>query len=311
MTSDRSLRGILPLVYLGCAALFVDAYTAMTRWISPGMDAFTHDGAPFPFRYRVLVPGLARLAEGAGVPLHLAYFALATLAVFGLLLAYDRFLALFVRRDVARVLALGILYPLAWNYLGLNRMYFPFDMPGIALFTLGLVFLARRQWFLFYPLFALATVNRETTWFLTVILIAVEWGRIPGRMLLLHVVAQAAIWVAVKFALAQAYPGGPQFANMIGQNVRTWTGMLTFTNLKDWGKLLLMFGGLWLLVPFVLREQPRFVRRALLTFPVFLLPMLVVGTIDEARLYAEWVPLVATACLLALATRLGFEVRRD
>ena len=75
--------------------------------------------------------------------------------------------------------------------------------------------------------------------------------------------------------------------------------------------MLFMFGGLWLLVPFVLREQPRFVRRALLTFPVFLLPMLVVGTIDEARLYAEWVPLVATACLLALATQLGFEVRRD
>ena len=146
MSSGRSLRVVLTLVYFGCAALFVDAYTAMTRWISPGMDAFTGGGAPFPFRYRVLVPGLARLAEGAGVPLHWAYFALATLAVFGLLLAFDRFLALFLRRDLARVLALGILYPLSWNYLGLNRMYFPFDMPGIALFTLALVLLAQRRW---------------------------------------------------------------------------------------------------------------------------------------------------------------------
>ena len=87
--------------------------------------------------------------------------------------------------------------------------------------------------------------------------------------------------------------------------------MLTFSRagLRDLAKLVLMFGGLWLLVPFIHREQPRFVRRALFTFPVFLLPMLVVGTIDEARLYAEWVPLVAAAWLLALAHRVGESVR--
>ena len=310
MTPGRSLRIVLPLVYLGCAALFVDAYTLMTRWISPGMDAFTHGQAPFPFRYRVLVTGLAGFLERAGVPLPWAYFALATLAVFGLLLAFDRFLALFVRRDLARVLALGILYPLSWNYLGLNRMYFPFDLPGVALFTLALVLLAQRRWAWFYVVFALATVNRETTWLLTVMLLAVEWGRLPVRTLAAHVVAQALVWVAIKFALAQAFPGGPQFANMVSKNVETWTGMLTLSRagLRDGMKLVLMFGGLWLLLPFVFRDQPRFVRRTLATFPVFLLPMLVVGTIDEARLYAEWVPLVAAAALFALSRRLGEPV---
>ena len=313
MTPGRPLRLVLPLVYLGCAALFVDAYTAMTRWISPGMDAFTHGAAPFPFRYRVLVTGAAAMLERFGVPLRWAYFALATLAVFVLLLAFDRLLSRFVRRDFARVLALGLLYPLAWNYLGLNRMYFPFDLPGIALFTLGLVFLVEQKWAPYYLVFALATVNRETTWLLTVILLAVEWGRMPVRTLAAHVAAQAAIWVAIKVALAAAHPGGPQFANMVSQNVATWTGMLTFSHagLRDTAKLALMFGGLWLLVPFLWREQPRFVQRALLTFPVFLLPMLVVGTIDEARLYAEWVPLVGLTCLLALARRLGEPVFED
>jgi hypothetical protein len=311
VTPGRSLRVFVPLVYLGCAALFVDVYTAMTRWISPGMAAFTHGQAPFPFRYRVLVTGLASLLERAGVPLHLAYFLLATLAVFGLLLAFDRFLALFVRRDFARVLALGILYPLSWNSLGLNRMYFPFDLPGVALFTLALVLLAERRWGLFYAVFALATLNRETTWLLTFILLAVEWGRLPVRTLVAHVVTQALIWTLIKFTLAHAFPGGPQFANMVSKNVETWTGMLTFSRagLRDLLKLLLMFGGLWLLVPVLYREQPRFIRRALWTFPIFILPMLVVGTIDEARLYAEWVPLVAAACLLPLAARLGESVR--
>ena len=215
MTPGRSLKIVLPLAYLGCAALFVDVYTAMTRWISPGMAAFTHGQAPFPFRYRVLVTGLASFLERAGLPLHAAYFLLATLAVFVLLLAFDQFLALFVRRDFAHVLAPGILYPLGWNYLGLNRMYFPFDLPGVALFTLALVLLAERRWAWFYVVFALATLNRETTWLLTFILLAVEWGRLPTRTLAAHVVTQALIWVALKVALAQAFPGGPQFANMV------------------------------------------------------------------------------------------------
>jgi hypothetical protein len=274
------------------------------------MYAFTHDGAPFPFRYRVLVPGLARLAEGAGVPLPWAYFALATLAVFGLLLAFDRFLAQFVRRDIARVLAFGILYPLSWNYFGLNRMYFPFDLPGVALFTLGLVFLVRRSWLLYYPLFILATINRETTWLLTLVLVVTAWDRMPRRALLLHVLAQGMLWVGIKAGLAALYPGGPQFANMAAQNLSTWRGMLTFSGngAKDWAKLLLLFGGMAWLVPFALREAPRFFRRAWLVFPLFLVPMLVVGTIDEARLYAEWIPLAAAPVLLALARRLGEPV---
>jgi hypothetical protein len=41
---------------------------------------------------------------------------------------------------------------------------------------------------------------------------------------------------------------------------------------------------------------------------LFLVPMLVVGTIDEARLYAEWIPLAAAPVLLALARRLGEPV---
>ena len=309
--SSRTLAWVTRAAYLGCAAVFVDAYTAMTRWISPGMDAFTHDLAPFPFRYRILVPSLARfLAEGTGFPLGHCYFAIAVLAVFAILLSFDVLLASFVRRDAARVLAFGILYPLSWNYLGLNRMYFPFDLPGVALFTLGLVFLVRGSWLAYYAVFVLATINRETTWILTLILVVTAWDRMPRRALLLHVLAQGLLWLGIKAGLAALYPGGPQFANMAAQNLSTWRGMLTLSGngAKDWAKLVLLYGGMAWLVPFALREGPRFFRRAWLVFPLFLVPMLVVGTIDEARLYAEWIPLAAAPVLLALARRLGEPV---
>ena len=300
-------------VYLLCAALFVTLYTWRTVWVLPwGMAGFTYGDPPYPFRYRVLVPLIAKnLAAWTHIPLALVYAGLATLAVFGLLLVYDRYLAQFMRRDLARVLALGILYPLAWNYCGLNLMYFPFDLPGVFFFTAALLALTRGRWTAYYPLFALATVNRETTWFFTVVCLAVWMGRMPARALAAHVLAQALIWIAIKATLFHVYAGAGQglFANMAAQNFATFRGMLTLqgSGLKDWAKLFLMFGSLWIALPFVLRGRPDPVRRALFAAPVFVLPMLIVGTIDEARVYGELIPLIATPFLLHVAAR--FESR--
>jgi hypothetical protein len=307
---SRALALLFPVFAFLCAALFMALYTARTRWISPGMDAFTHDAAPYPFRFRILIPGIARfLNETAHVPLGIAYAAIGTLAVFALLLVYERFLALWLERDFARVLAFGLLYPMAWNYLGLNLMYFPFDLPGLCFFTAGLLLLVRRQWLLYYPLFALATINRETTWFLTVVFLFTEWGRMRKGALLAHVLAQAVLWVAIKAALYQAFPGAERalFGSLWWKNQATLVGMFTLRDngLKDWAKLFLMFGGFWMLVPFVWRGQPPFVRRALLAAPVLIAPMFLVGTIDEARQFPELIPLIATPVLLRLGAMLA------
>jgi hypothetical protein len=311
---SRALSLVVPAVYFLCGALFMELYTARTRWISPGMDAFTHDAAPFPFRFRILIPLLARiLNEDAHVPLALAYAGIGTLSVFGLLLAYDRFLAQFLPRDFARVLAFGILYPLAWNYLGLNLMYFPFDMPCVFFFTAGLLLMVQQRWQLYYPLFALATINRETTWFLTVVLLFTAFGRMPARSLLLHVLAQAALWVAIKVALYHAFADANPalFGSLWWKNSATLMGMFTLqgNGLKDWAKLFLMFGGLWMLVPFVYKGQPEFLRRALWASPVLILPMFLVGTIDEARQFPELIPLIATPVLVSIGRVLEAPAR--
>lgn len=297
-------------LYFLCAALLVAFYTVRTIWVLPyGMDGFTYGEPPYPFRYRILVPLLARgLVAATHIPLAWAYAALATLSVFGLLLVFDRTLADYVRRDTARVLAPFVLYPLAWNYCGLNLLYFPFDLPGVFFFAAAMLAVTRRQWWLYYPLFAIATLNRETTWFFTVVFLFVAFRRLPARGLAAHVVAQAALWVAIKVALYHAYPGAEPhlFANMITRNLETWRGMLTLrgSGLKDWAKLGLMFGGLHLALPWTWRGRPEPVQRALLAAPLFVLPMLLVGTIDEARVYGELVTVIATPTLLWLAVRL-------
>lgn len=312
-SAPRGWPAAVTALYLLGAALLVTFYTLRTVWVLPyGMDGFTYGEPPFPFRYRMLVPLLARgLVTVAHIPLAWAYAALATLSVFALLLVFDRTLAQSMRRDTARVLAPFVLYPLAWNYCGLNLLYFPFDLPGVFFFAAALLAVTRRKWWIYYPLFAVATLNRETTWFYTVVCLFVLYRRMPARALALHVLAQAALWIGIKTALYRAFPSAePQlFANMFAQNASTWRGMLTLhgSGLKDWAKLFLMFGGLWLVLPFIWRGRPEPVRRALLAAPVFVLPMLVVGTIDEARVYGELIPLITMPSLLWLAARLEGE----
>jgi hypothetical protein len=300
----------LTALYLGCAALFVTFYTLRTVWtVKDGMEVFTYGAPPYPFRFRILVPMLARgLVAMTHIPLAWAYASLATLSVFGLLLVVDRYLAQYTRRDLARVLALGILYPLAWNFCGLNLMYFPFDLPGVFLFAAAFFALTRGRWFVYYALFVVATLNRETTWLLTVIFLCVQFRHVTVRALAGHAIAQAALWVGIKAVLFHAFPGEERilFADMAWQNLETIRGMLTLSGsgLKDWAKLGLMFGSLWLALPFVWRGRPEPVRRALLAVPVFIIPITIVGTIDEARVYGELLVLITMPSLLWLAARL-------
>lgn len=300
----------LTVLYLGCAALFVTFYTLRTVWtVKDGMEVFTYGAPPYPFRYRILVPLLARgLVTMTHIPLAWAYASLVTVSVFGLLLIVDRYLAQYTRRDLARVLALGILYPLAWNFCGLNLMYFPFDLPGVFLFAAALFALTRGRWFVYYALFVVATLNRETTWLLTVVFLCVQFRHLGLRALAGHAIAQATLWVGIKAVLFHAFPGEDRilFADMAWQNRETIRGMLTLSGngLHDWAKLGLMFGSLWLALPFVWRGRPEPVRRALLAVPVFLVPITIVGTIDEARVYGEVLVLIATPVLLWLAARL-------
>ena len=306
---NRALGAAMTAFHFLSAALFMTFYTGRTRWIPPGMEGFTNGQAPYPFRYRVLAPLLARAsATLTHLPLALVYAALGTLAVFGLLLVFERLLAEFARRDLARVLAPAILYPVAWNYCGLNLMYFPFDMPGLFFMVAACLCLVRRSWPLYYALFVLGTLNRETTWFWTVLFLLVEFRRLPFRALTAHLAAQAAIWVGLKIALYDLFPGSERalFATMLPKNLDTWHGMLTLhgTGLKDWAKAVLMFGGLWLAVPFVLRGQPRFVQRTLWGVVPFVAAMIIVGTIDEARVYGEILPLVTLPVLIWLARRI-------
>ena len=315
-----SRRGDLLVVvfYALSSVLFTAIFQKSTDpWSGADFAACTQTFAGYPwahpvFRFRVLVPLVARaVAAIAPLGLRWVYWGITGLSVFGILVAYRSFLENFLRPAFAALLSLAIIYPMIWNYTLLNKMYFPFDMPGLLLFVLGCHFIYRRNWTGYYPILLLAALNRETSaWIFVPIFLLTSYRHMSLGRLALHFAGQAALWLAVKAGLYIALAGDamPVFEPRIAFNWNTVYHMLVFRGYgpRDWVKLGLSFGGLWWTFPWVLRRsQPAFVKRALPVVALYVAAVFVGGTFDEVRVYGEFIPLLLTPVLFVVAGSLG------
>ncbi|MCK4511953.1 hypothetical protein KAW64_09450, partial [bacterium] len=236
------------------------------------------------------------------------------LSVLGSLLVYREYLSNFLERRFASVLAPAIVYPLLWNYCLLNRIYFPFDPPGILLFLLGCHLIYRGNWRAYYPTLLLAALNHEASGLLVFVFWLCLRGAMPGARLRRHIWSQLALVLAVRVALYLAFDAGTQQAYWLNTvlvhipfNVVVLTDMVTFQGnaLRDWVKLGLAFGGLWVALPFLLRRTPRFLRMCLYSGVVLVVAMACTGVIDEMRGYGQLIPLVLTPVLYSVGANLG------
>lgn len=264
-----------------------------------------------PFQYRALVPWIARGLAALGVfdsasasQLRLVYGAFEAIAVFAAVMAFAALLrALSVSRASSFVLAPVLFYPLyfslAAGYQHAN-LYFPWDVPSIVFFTVGIVAILRRRWRAYYLVFLVATFNRETTCFLTVIYVLLECGHSSWRTIAKHVLAQFLIWITVKAALVWIYVDNLAFSSghgvfwlMVDSNLRV------LSTVPGWFYLLQAMGGIWvvmlLLAPWIRETR---LKRALWVAIPFALGMLIVGIVSEVRVFSELIPLVLAAFLL-------------
>ena len=268
-----------------------------------------------PFQYRALVPWTVRLAVAAvpslGRSLWEPYGAAEALAAFAAWAAARRFLRPFLpdrpgARSAAALgmfLLLGLTLALPFRH---NAFFFPWDTLSVAFFTAGLALLRERRWPAFYVLFAVATLNRETTCFLTIALVLSELGRMSLPRLAAHGAAQLAIWATIKALLLALYS---QNVPLLGEGTSGLFVMPTLLNLGAVsgvpGLLVLAgaMGGLWL-VPLLLagRIADAPLRRMCRVVPVFVAAMLLVGEALEVRIYSELIPLALAGLVLSLAS---------
>lgn len=177
----------------------------------------------------------------------------------------------------------------------------------MAFFTLGLVLLLRRRITLFYALFVIGTVNRESIVLLVpaFLLLSPVRGGGARRVLFtaLHCLVLLAVWWGVRAFLTGMLSGPAEnvmYEEHLGDNLRFLRDMLLLKRhaLRMW----LTFGGLWLFVPFAWRRLPAAFRRVYAISPLMLAVMAYTGNLNgEARIWSELVPLMALPAALVLS----------
>jgi hypothetical protein len=309
-------------IYLVVSLMFTGLYHQITiDWSGDDYAAFVRLSQDYTFsvplfRFRVLTPLLGRLLAYI-VPVNLVWIfrALTTAFVFGSLVAYRKYLSNFMRADFATLFSIALIYPMIWNLCLLNRLCLPFDVPSVMFFILGCHFIYRRNWRAYYPVLALASLNRETSCFLIVVFLLSMWGEMNKRTLAAHLLAQVSLWMATKCLLYAAMGPDQRVLSTFrfGMNVQCLRDILVLQNngLKDLIKLALCCGGIYWFIPWLLHGQPRFVRRSLFAAVPFLCVAMVMHLIDEMRSYLEVIPLVLTPLVYRMASDLGGVIRSN
>jgi len=310
--TSRRQPGYLALYWLlvGAGAVYFSALRFMFNRDFPlaTLQGLIDGTAYRPFQYRILIPWLVgRIHDLTGISSEALYQSVEALATIGVVLALRYFLAEHFRGRALDTFSAAILLILPWNYLLPQEiaLIIPSDLPAVMFFTLLLALMSRQKWRWYYPLFALATFNRETTCFLTVVYLLVNWKRVPAKRLLLHIAAQFVIWVAIKFWLAHVYADNPgsmfEIYGVAGDRTHLDSNLEFLFSPMRVLVLLASFGFLWAPVLFWRKKiDDEFVRRALLVLAPFFLVMALIGNLNETRIFGEFAPLVYTGALLLM-----------
>lgn len=296
------------------ACLVMSCYLAQLRFalnvldratVAEQLERLMRGEGPTPYQYRCLVPLVARALRAAldAADVHVSTLHLFELlewaSVLALAAALRCYLGCFFRdRRATAVLAFGVYYVYPFCYL-LPRVvphYQPCDTAAVAFFAVGLALLYRGRTAAYYALFAAATLNRETTCFLTVIFLLTRVQRGRLRAPLLHGGAQLLIWAGIKAALWRVYGANPG----PGMSCSMWTvNIHDLAAARYWPTLAGAAGMIWLPALLFGRRVPdRFVRRALWVVLPYLAGMFFVGYLFEPRIYGELIPVLLPACYL-------------
>jgi hypothetical protein len=175
--------------------------------------------------------------------------------------------------------------------LGLPTMFqytsFLYDFPLLLFYTLGLIFLYKRDWKTFLVIFLIGCFNKETTILLTLIFYVYYRSKLRKGLFNKLLFAQLAVFVIVKlllFIIFNSNPGTFVEFHLVDHNLRLLAGY----DLTLAASLL----GFVLLVFYKWKEKPDFIKTSLLAFIPLVFLSLFLGYIDELRDYYEVYPSV-------------------
>ncbi len=173
-----------------------------------------------------------------------------------------------------------------------QNLWYPYDLPHAALFTLGALALLEGHLALVALWFALDVPMRETALFLLPCVLAVGWVRGERRRAALLAAGMAVFWLAVRIAIARHFPGRAS-----GLQIPYHVNGHDLLTPKHWPQLMSVFGFLGLPLVLNLRRLTPPEKAFLLGAVPGVALAALLGIWEETRVWVEWN--AAFACLAA------------
>lgn len=297
---------------------FALSYSAILDYLN--LRDYTHGLSPVPYQYRALPMFIFRLLVGthfiaaatkhAPAPLNNPYqlvqFGIAFFALLGTVFATSGTITRLTGNcTFSRWFSLLIVYMAYFNLAptwGLSYS-FPYDPPSLMFFAIGVYLTVSNRIWLYYLVFPLAVLNRETICFLTIFFIIWKLEKLRERApaltakrvspILLHVLAQVVIWVTIKSWLAHTFAGNstPTFESSHSSlfSIRLFFNIKELLKPQLWPIYLSCCG---FLLP-ALWVQRRWIQNAPISracaviFPLWFVGMMIVGVVPEIRIFSE------------------------
>ncbi len=316
----KLIRYVFPLGCLLASISFTYYYFLYTHEYPPGSyQRIASYDADKVFQTRLLITTLANFLEPTipllrwsfqwAVPYPIDYeviLQLINIAFLTILILLIRPLAEVLGYATKPVMSLLILVPLSWNYVGINGfidgvgLYYPYDIPSLTFFAAGIILFLQKKWLWFYPVFILACLNRESACFITMggFLLTFRIGESTfvdilksNKRMISQVIAQACIWLALRFILSYAFRNNPgeffeqphsmfDFIAKIRSGEDHWA-----MNNPRW--FLTLFAGIWIVPLLLWKNLNGPLKRFLFLGLVYLLVLFFRSNMMETRVYNE------------------------
>ncbi len=179
---------------------------------------------------------------------------------------------------IIALLVLPPMFPTGPHYI--------YDFPTLLFFTLGLALLIRRKWTLFYPVFVVGCLNKETMVLLSFVFILLEWKKLLSQAAILHLTAQVLLFAVIKTIISLTFAANP--GNVLDFHLYLNLHLLLMG--YNWTTLVIAAFTVWFVLHDWRSKHPTLRQSALLIIPFGLL-LLWGGVIAELRDLYELYPI--------------------
>ncbi|MFN8145111.1 MAG: hypothetical protein U0073_11885 [Bacteroidia bacterium] len=283
-----------------------------THPFTDAIDGVLKQEFPGPLVYRVFVPWLLESVHSI-IP-SISYvkfdFGLKIILLSGIFFAFYFYLKNFFSTIISLLsifwLAILIDYSLSF-FLGSN-VFESSDLLNVLVLCLCLLFLFRRQWFLFNVILFLGMFNRETPFILLVPLFLMYHGKqIQLKHFLISVIVLIIPYVCLRLYI---HPQGGQhfFFDFIQQNFPYPGNPENRFALKSLLRLSVLLGPLLILAWIKVKQKNNFLKNAGAAFLLLLPIHFLLGRVIESRL---WMPAFVLLIPLAMDTIQSYALREN